>query len=161
MSIFEFVKSAGKVVSGGVAAAAGAVKEDQEAKALASIQEKIKASKIGHKDLALKFSAEHTVKVYAVVESADDKADLILLVGNTAGVEKVEDAIKVRPPGATADVATPAPKFYTVKSGDTLGSISKSQLGDEARYKEIFNANRHLLSNPDAIDVGQTLRIPG
>jgi nucleoid-associated protein YgaU len=85
---------------------------------------------------------------------------LILLVGNTPGVEKVEDAIKVRPPGATADVSVPAPKLYTVKSGDTLGSIARSQLGNESRYQEIFNANRHLLSNPDAIDVGQTLRIP-
>jgi nucleoid-associated protein YgaU len=42
-----------------------------------------------------------------------------------------------------------------------MGSIAKAQLGNESRYKEIFEANRHLLSNPDSIDVGQTVRIPG
>ena len=57
-------------------------------------------------------------------------------------------------------MAAPTPKFYTVKSGDTLSSIAQSELGDSARYTEIFNANRNILSNPDAIDVGQTLRIP-
>ena len=94
-----------------------------------------------------------------VVGSAEEKEELILLVGNTPGVAKVEDAIKVRPEGG-AEVAAPTPKFYTVKSGDTLSSIAQSELGDSARYTEIFNANRNILSNPDAIDVGQTLRIP-
>lgn len=49
---------------------------------------------------------------------------------------------------------------YTVKSGDTLGKISKQYLGDPKRYMDIFNINKDILSNPDLIKVGQNLKIP-
>lgn len=160
MAIFEFVKGAGQMMAAGVEAASEAVRADQEKKVIAAVEAKIKASKIVHRDLALKFTGEGSLKVYVVVESLDDKDDVILMAGNTAGVHKVEDAIKVRPPGATKDVTGPAPRFYTVKAGDTLSSIAKAQLGNESRHTEIFKANRHILSNPDQIDVGQTLRLP-
>lgn len=160
MSVFEFIKSASDKMAEGLEKATEAVREAEEKKALELVQARIKDSKIGAKDLALKFTEPGSLKIYAVVESADDKEDLILLAGNSAGVHKVEDAIKVRPPGATADVTPPAPRFYTVKSGDTLGAIAKSQLGSKTRYMEIFNANKHILKDPDQIDVGQTLRLP-
>ena len=155
MAIFNFVKQAGQMMSDGLEKAAAAAVAASEA----DIKAKIEASQLNPKDLALKKVDEETVKVYAVVGSAEEKEALILLVGNTPGVAKVEDAIKVRPEGG-AEVAAPTPKFYTVKSGDTLSSIAQTELGDSARYTEIFNANRNILSNPDAIDVGQTLRIP-
>lgn len=160
MAIFEFVKAAGQKMADGLEVAADAVRAEEQKKALALVEARIKESKIGTKDLAMKFTEPGCLKIYAVVESPDDKEDLILLAGNSAGVHKVEDAIKVRPPGATQDVVPPAPRFYTVKAGDTLSSIAKAQLGSEARYTEIFNANRKLLSNPDQIDIGQTLRLP-
>ncbi|MCA9779013.1 MAG: LysM peptidoglycan-binding domain-containing protein [Candidatus Eremiobacteraeota bacterium] len=155
MAIFNFVKQAGQMMSEGLEKAAAAATAASEA----DIKAKIEASSLSPKDLAVKKVDDETVKVYAVVASAEEKEELILLVGNTPGVAKVEDAIKIRPEGG-AEVAAPAPKFYTVKSGDTLSDIAQSQLGDSGRYMEIFNANRNTLSNPDAIDVGQTLRIP-
>lgn len=178
MAIFDFVKSAGTMISEGLEKAADAAQAQAPGEAAATsateapkavpakltesaVEAKIRSSKIKHRDLALKLLGEHGVKVYAVVENADDKADLILLVGNMDGVEKVEDAIKVRPPGSDKDVEAPAPRFYRVKSGDTLSDIAQRELGDADRYMDIFNANRNILSNPDQIDVGQTLRIPG
>ena len=50
--------------------------------------------------------------------------------------------------------------IYTVRSGDTLSAIAKSLFGDPMRYKEIFNLNKDVLSNPDLIKVGQKLKLP-
>ena len=56
---------------------------------------------------------------------------------------------------------------YTVRAGDTLSGIARRELGDPGRYPEIFTASKDTpqpggghLSDPDAIDVGQTLTIP-
>jgi LysM repeat protein len=51
---------------------------------------------------------------------------------------------------------------YSVRRGDTLTKIAQHFLGDSNRYREIFEANRDQLSNPNArLKVGMTLRIPG
>ena len=47
-----------------------------------------------------------------------------------------------------------------MKSGDTLSAISKTVYGDANKYNKIFEANKPLLSHPDKIYPGQTLRIP-
>jgi nucleoid-associated protein YgaU len=51
-------------------------------------------------------------------------------------------------------------RTYTVKAGDTLGSISKQFYGTTGDYKKIFEANRDRITNPDVITVGQELTIP-
>lgn len=48
---------------------------------------------------------------------------------------------------------------YTVKPGDTLTKIAQQQYGNSI-YQPIFEANQHLLSNPNVIFPGQVLRIP-
>ena len=50
--------------------------------------------------------------------------------------------------------------YYTVQSGDTLSKLSQKFLGGPNQYKEIFNANKDQLSDPDKIQVGQKLKIP-
>lgn len=47
---------------------------------------------------------------------------------------------------------------YTIKKGDTLGSISKKFFGSTQRWKEIAKANN--ISNAAKIKVGQVLEIP-
>jgi nucleoid-associated protein YgaU len=71
--------------------------------------------------------------------------------------------IKVTGGGSAAAAAAPssqAARTYTVKSGDTLSGISKSQLGNANDYMKIFEANRDQLSDPDKIKPGQVLKIP-
>ena len=63
-----------------------------------------------------------------------------------------------------APAATPAgqsAKAYTVKAGDTLSKIAKQHYGNANLYMKIFEANKELLKDPDKIQVGQVLNIPG
>lgn len=55
-----------------------------------------------------------------------------------------------------------APKVaaYTVKKGDTLWGIAKKYLGNGAKYTQIYDANKSIISNPNLIKVGQVLTIP-
>ncbi len=48
---------------------------------------------------------------------------------------------------------------YTVKSGDTLSAIAQRYYGDGNEYMKIAQANR--IDNPDHIQAGQRLKIPG
>ncbi len=54
----------------------------------------------------------------------------------------------------------PETETYTVVAGDTLSRIAKRYYGDAARWREIYDANRDLIQNPDLIHVGWELKIP-
>ena len=49
---------------------------------------------------------------------------------------------------------------YTVVKGDSLWSIAKKHLGSGARWVEIYEANKDIIKNPNAIYTGQLLNIP-
>ncbi len=49
---------------------------------------------------------------------------------------------------------------YRVKRDDNLGKVSQKVYGKAGRWSEIFDANRHLLENPDRLFPGMTLVIP-
>lgn len=51
-------------------------------------------------------------------------------------------------------------KTYTVKKGDTLSAIAKSELGKASRWEEIYNLNKDQIKNPNLIYAGQKLKIP-
>lgn len=53
-----------------------------------------------------------------------------------------------------------AASVYPVQRNDTLAKISKEVYGDGNRWPEIFEANQHLLENPDRVFPGMTLVIP-
>jgi nucleoid-associated protein YgaU len=89
------------------------------------------------------------------------------LVSNQYEKDKIWDAIKAaggqNPSDIVADITIENGDHYaqyTVVSGDTLGKISKHFYGEPAKYKQIFEANRHILSDADQIEVGQVLNIP-
>ena len=51
------------------------------------------------------------------------------------------------------------PGHYTVKPGDTLSVIAKQAYGSRADWPALWWTNRHKVANPDAIVVGQRLRL--
>ncbi|BBY67118.1 LysM peptidoglycan-binding domain-containing protein [Mycolicibacterium helvum] len=70
-----------------------------------------------------------------------------------AAPEEVEAA-----PVVAEEPAPPAPRTYTVVSGDTLWAIAERFYGDGNRYPEIANASG--IANPDLIQPGQVVTIP-
>ncbi len=49
----------------------------------------------------------------------------------------------------------------TVRPGDTLSSISQREYGSAADWPALWWINRHRVSDPDAVRVGQRLRLSG
>ena len=50
--------------------------------------------------------------------------------------------------------------MYTVKAGDSLSKIAKQVYGDTRLADRIYLANRDSMASPDALKLGQVLRIP-
>ena len=104
--------------------------------------------------------------------SAQEKDGKLYFTGTVksdAEANEIWNAIKTIPDWRTDIVADikvtggPAPatvKTYTVKPGDSLSAIAKSQLGDANAYMKIFEANKDQLSDPDKIKPGQVLKLP-
>ena len=51
-------------------------------------------------------------------------------------------------------------RTYTIEKGDTLSKIAKEQLGHASAWKQIFEANRDVLDDPDRIFPGQVIKLP-
>ncbi len=49
---------------------------------------------------------------------------------------------------------------HTVAQGDTLYGLARRYYGDASRWKDIYDANRHVLRSADVLLVGQELDIP-
>ncbi|MEO1015649.1 MAG: peptidoglycan-binding protein LysM [Pseudomonadota bacterium] len=148
--LFKFAKDAGERVTGAMSERIGSVfgkKDAPAATGSAADAYGVDASRIE----VAQDGAKVTVKGAAKTQAEAEK--IIVAAGNTAGVEEVESDIEVE---ETAPQAT----FYTVVSGDTLSKIAKAHYGDAMKYPTIFDANRPMLSDPDKIYPGQTLRIP-
>jgi nucleoid-associated protein YgaU len=62
--------------------------------------------------------------------------------------------------GNTAHAGAGGMQTYTVQAGDSLSKISQQFYGSANRYMSIFEANRDVLTDPDKIRAGQTLKIP-
>ena len=49
--------------------------------------------------------------------------------------------------------------IYTVKSGDTLMKVSFNVFGDLTRWREVYDANKKLVKNPNVLTEGTKLKI--
>jgi nucleoid-associated protein YgaU len=145
MSLFSFVKEAGeklvKLLTPGNANAGEDLKKHIEDVGLGNPN--VHATVEGDK-----------VTISGEVATQEEKEKIILAAGNIAGVASVEDQITVSGP------VVAAARFVVVKKGDTLSAISLAVYGNANQYNKIFEANKPLLSHPDKIYPGQTLRIP-
>jgi len=61
---------------------------------------------------------------------------------------------------AVEAAAKKAETIYVVKSGDNLSAIAKSVYGNAGRWREIYEANKDIIENPNLIRPGWKLRIP-
>ncbi len=93
--------------------------------------------------------------------STDKKADFSGVTGSvdsTAAQQPKADFSGVR--GSVDSTADVVQQTYTVEKGDTLSRIAKQHLGDANAWKQIFEANRDVLNDPDKIQPGQVLKLP-
>ncbi len=173
MGLFSFVKSIGEKLGGGE-------KIQKE-----NLSAHIKSLGLPVEHFLASFNEDgESVDIFGYVPDLATKEKLILAVGNLQGISKVNEHLRIgaapalpapAPTGAPATAAAadekpaalapeddvkPTSVFYTVKSGDSLSKIAKSQLGDANRYPEIFEANKPMLKHPDKIFPGQVLRVP-
>ncbi len=98
--------------------------------------------------------ANGILRVWGTVQYGHEKDqlwDAIKAVGGSHPTDIVAD-IQV----ANSDVYA----MHTVTKGESLSKIAKHYYDDLMKYKQIFEANRDQLKNPDLIEVGQVLRIP-
>lgn len=124
-----------------------------EARKADELEDYVKGLGLGD-DIDVRFD-DGTAFVSGTVEDQATLERVVLAVGNVEGVERVDEDLDI-----SAAEESAAAQMYTVKPGDTLSAISKQFYGDPNRYNEIFEANRPMLSDPDLIYPGQTLRIP-
>ncbi|MBW1298156.1 LysM peptidoglycan-binding domain-containing protein [Aquimarina litoralis] len=77
--------------------------------------------------------------------------------------DKIKEIGGEAPSDIEADIDVADTSVYhrhTVKSGESLSKIAKHYYKDPMKYKEIFEANTHILKNPDVIHPDQELIIP-
>ena len=150
MGLFSFIKNAGKKLGIG---------GDDEAPKAEAVKKELETHGLGTDKVDV-CVVDDKVVLSGVVGDQDIFEKAVVAVGNTLGVSQVEASdLKVEAAGA-APAPAKAPVFYTVKKGDNLWKIAEKYLGSGARNKEIFEANRPMLSDPDKIYPGQVLRIP-
>ncbi len=139
--LFKFAREAGEKFREGVTNMAEGIKD------------RIQGHKTDVKDLKVEESGDGRIVLKGKAKNRAEAEKAIVAAGNTPGVGEVEAHIDIEDePEQTI--------FYTVKSGDTLSKIAKEHYGDAMKYPVIFEANTPMLSDPDKIYPGQTLRIP-
>ena len=128
-----------------------------------SITEKIAQLDIDGEQVTVAVKGEiATLRGSAPSQEALEK--MVLCAGNQFGIGQVDCQLTVDAPPVVVEEEEEEEEteslFYTVKSGDTLGAIAASQYGDASKYTVIFEANKPMLTDPDKIYPGQSLRIP-
>jgi len=146
MGLIDFVMGAGEKLF-------GAKESDQERSA--KLENQVRKMQLPVE--MLRIDVEDAVSGKVKAQSVREK--IVLAVGNTTGISKVEDRLELEVEKAAAP-KEPEASYYTVVKGDSLSNIAKAQYGDAMKYPTIFEANKPMLSDPDEIYPGQVLRIP-
>ncbi len=96
--------------------------------------------------------------------STEKKADFSNVTGGVQSTEQaVEKADFSNVQGgvtSTEEAITPEVQTYTIEKGDTLSKIAKEHYGAASAWKQIFEANRDVLDDPDRIFPGQIIKLP-
>ena len=111
----------------------------------------------------------NTANAQGVTNLSVVEQENVLYITGTAPTNQAKDAVwdvyeGIDPEMRAGDlvlnisVDQSAPETYEVKSGDNLSKIAKKYSG--ISWKDIFEANRDKISDPDKIFPGQVLKIP-
>ena len=155
MGIFDFVKGAGAKLG------LGDDEKEKERQADEQLEERRKGNALMRHVMGLGFEVEKlrvdfddgVATVTGQVGDQSTREKVVLAIGNTSGVARVDDRMEVVK-------SAPEAVMYTVQGGDSLSKIAKEQYGDAMKYTVIFEANKPLLTDPNKIYPGQVLRIP-
>jgi len=158
MSLFGFVKDIGRRVF------------NSDDDAAEKIKELVNANNPGIKGLEVEYE-DGFVQLCGECTSLEAAEKAVLMVGNVQGVKDVnvgklslsaaaEAAVKADAQEVAAAVEAAEVDYYTIESGDSLSKIAKHFYGDPMKYKELFEANREVIEDPDKIFPGQKIRIP-
>lgn len=150
MGLVDFVKSAGEKIFGKEEKAAEP--QQNNAARAGALMNLVRRLDLKVEDLRIEVSGDEAV-VRGKTPSQEMREKIVLAVGNTEGIAKVDDRLEVVKP-------EPEAQYYTVKKGDTLSKIAKEYYGNAMKYPAIFEANKPMLKDPDKIYPGQVLRIP-
>ena len=88
-----------------------------------------------------------------VIMAADDKPKPDFSDVKSGGSSTAPSPPASKPSAANVDT-------YVVVAGDSLSKIAKRLYGDAAKWRQIYEANRDQIKNPDLIHPGQQLKIP-
>lgn len=91
-----------------------------------------------------------TLTLVGVVPWAEHRRDIVELAGLMQGIDTVN----------SVHLVVRLPETYLVEEGDSLWSIAYRLYDDPLRWKQIGAFNRTLISSPEALRAGITLRVP-
>ncbi len=94
-------------------------------------------------------AADDSPITYAPVEPAAE-----------APAAMVRGPLPAAPRAAPTKPAAAGGHRHTVVKGDTLFSLAQRYYGSRAKWRQLLDANRDVLSGPDALRLGQELKIP-
>ncbi len=99
-----------------------------------------------------------------VAQEKPAKKDNSQDTASAAPVERTVTETPVATHSLGGDTVLRAPRqhrrVYVVQEGDTLASIAQQELGDKRQWKAIYSANKHLIDDPAAIEIGMRIVIP-
>jgi nucleoid-associated protein YgaU len=162
MGLFDFIKDAGSKILGADEAAEPQsqttayspeeIRKINDRRRAMGLAKTIETMGFEIQDLGIRVD-DDLATISGKVSDQATREKIVLALGNTAGIARVEEQIEV-------EAAEPEAQFHTVESGDTLSAVAQKYYGSSMKYPVIFEANKPMLSDPDKIYPGQVLRIP-
>ena len=158
MGFFDFLKDAGKKAperepeSRTKDFSREEIQKLNERRMAMGLVKEVEALGVEVEELAIRVD-DDVATVSGKVADQASKEKIVLEIGNTQGIARVDDQLEVEAP-------EPEAQFHTVASGESLSLIAKKYYGDAMKYPVIFEANQPMLTDPDKIYPGQVLRIP-
>ncbi len=152
MGIFDFAKNAGAKLLGRDDGATAVEERNQEMIFGNRLLRHVTSLGLEVSDLKIGFD-DGVATLQGKARDQGTREKVVLAVGNTEGVARVDDQMTVGAP-------EPEARMYTVQKGDSLSKIAKEHYGDAMKYPVIFEANKPMLKDPNLIYPGQVLRIP-